>query len=80
MTLRHFSEAFMPLLPGMTTVPLWVIPKPHLDKLQMVIDQSAGEHSPNSYISPDNACIHLDMLHILCTTGLKVWECSPGPI
>ena len=59
----------------MTTVPLWVVPKPHLDKLQMVIDQSAGESSPNSYISPDDACVYLDTLYILCTTLLKVCAC-----
>ncbi|KAF8231658.1 hypothetical protein L208DRAFT_1040160, partial [Tricholoma matsutake] len=34
--LGRFSEAFTLLLPGMTTVLLWVVPKPHSDKLQMV--------------------------------------------
>jgi hypothetical protein len=56
----------------MTTVPLWVVPKPHSDKLRMVVDQSAGDFSPNSYISSDNAHVHLDTLHVLCTALLNV--------
>jgi hypothetical protein len=70
--LGRFSEAFTPLLPGMTTVPLWVVPKPHSDKLRMVVDQSAGNFSPNSYISSDDARVHLDTLHVLCATLLNV--------
>ena len=30
--LNHFSSAFSTLLPGMTSIPLWVVPKPHSDK------------------------------------------------
>ena len=56
----------------MTTIPLWVVPKPHLDKLQMVVDQSAGEFFHNSYILPDDAWVHLDTFHVLCAMLLKV--------
>jgi len=49
----------------MTTIPLWVVPKPHSDKSRLVVDHSAGDYSPNSYISPDDATVHLDTLHLL---------------
>ena len=41
--LGRFSEAFATLSPGMTTIPLWVIPKPHSDKSCLVVDHSAGD-------------------------------------
>lgn len=63
--LSRFSDAFTTLSPGMTTIPLWVVPKPHTDKSRLVVDHSAGEYSPNSYISPDDAGVHLDTLHAL---------------
>jgi len=56
----------------MTTVPLWVVPKPHVDKLHLVLDHSAGKFSPNSYISPDDSGVHLDTLQVLGKALLKV--------
>ena len=49
--LGHFSPSFGPdLLPGMTAIPIGVVPKPHSNKLRLVVDQSSGNHSPNSFI------------------------------
>ena len=70
--LRRFSVAFDTLQPGMTTIPVWVVPKPHSDKLRLVVDHSAGDFSPNSYISSDEAGVHLDTLHVLGKALLKV--------
>ena len=67
-----FSTPFQDLLPGMTTIPLWVVPKPHSDKLRLVVDQSAGEYSPNSFISPGDASVHLDTLHALGAALIRV--------
>jgi hypothetical protein len=51
---RHagrFSGSFgRDLLPGMHASPVHAVPKPHSDKLRMVIDQSAGLFAPNSMI------------------------------
>jgi len=44
--LGHFSEAFSELSSGMTTIPLWVVPKPHSEKSHLLVDHSAGEYSP----------------------------------
>jgi hypothetical protein len=63
--LGRFSVAFDTLLEEMTTIPLWVVPKPHSDKLRLVVDHSAGDFAPNSFISPDDASVHLDTLHAL---------------
>lgn len=63
--LQCFSEPFDSLLLGMTTIPLWVVPKPHSEKLHLVVDQTAGDFSPNSFISLEDACVHLDLLHVL---------------
>jgi hypothetical protein len=70
-----FSNVFGSLLPGMTCIPLWVVPKPHLDKWCLVVDHSAGDFSRNPFISPDDASVHLDMLHILGKALLKVRKC-----
>jgi len=70
--LGRFSTPFQDLLPGMTTIPLWVVPKPHSDKLRLVVDQSAGEYSPNSFISPSDASVHLDTLHALGAALIRV--------
>lgn len=70
--LRRFSEPFDSLLPGMTTIPLWVVPKPHSDKLHLVVDQSAGNFSPNSFISHEDASVHLDSLCALGATLIQV--------
>jgi len=48
---RRLSGSFVrDLLPGMHTSPIHTVPKPHSDKLQMVINQSAGQYAPNSMI------------------------------
>jgi hypothetical protein len=70
--LGRFSCAFDALLPGMTTIPLWVVPKPHSDKLRLVVDHSAGDYSPNSYIPSEEASVHLDTLHALGKALLDV--------
>lgn len=69
--LRRFSPAFDALQPGMTCVPLWVVPKPHSEKLRLVVDHTAGPHSPNSYIPLDGGQVHLDTLHQLGAALLK---------
>jgi len=47
----RFSGSFgQDLLPGMHTSPIHTVPKPHLDKLQMVINQSTGQYAPNLMI------------------------------
>ena len=70
--LGRFSAAFSTLSPGMTTIPLWVVPKPHSDKFRLVVDHSAGDYAPNSYIAPEDASVHLDTLHVLGKALLNV--------
>ena len=77
--LGRFSPAFDSLQPGMTCVPLWVVPKPHSDNLRLVVDHSAGPFSPNSYIPRDEGCVHLDTLHQLGVALLQVRQrCGPN--
>ena len=70
--LNCFSSAFSTLLPGMMSIPLWVVLKPHSDKWCLVVDHSTGNYSPNSFISPDDTGVHLDTLHVLRKALLKV--------
>ena len=64
--LVRFSPAFGPdLLPGMTSIPIGVVPKPHSDKLCLVVDQSSGDFSPNSLILQEHVAVPLDNLHNL---------------
>ena len=70
--LGRFSCSFSALLPGMTSIPLWVVPKPHSDKLRLVVDHSAGDYAPNSFIPPEEASVHLDTLHVLGNALLGV--------
>jgi hypothetical protein len=56
--LGRFSCAFSTLFPGMTTVPLWVIPKPHSNNLYLVVNHLAGDYAPNSFILPVFTWIH----------------------
>ncbi|KIY53833.1 hypothetical protein FISHEDRAFT_32373, partial [Fistulina hepatica ATCC 64428] len=59
----RFSVPFGPALrPGMYGVPLWAVPKPHSDKLRLVVDHSAGAFSLNSMIPKSERSIHLDGL------------------
>ena len=62
----HFSPAFgKDLLPGMKAVLIGVIPKPHSEKLWLVVDQSSGLFSPNSFIPWEDVAVPLDDLHDL---------------
>jgi hypothetical protein len=64
--LGHFSPAFGPdLLPGMFSIPLGVVPKPHSTKLRLVVDHSAEPFSLNSMIPRDKVAVPLDNLHHL---------------
>jgi hypothetical protein len=47
----RFSKAFPALLPGMHTIPIHAVPKPHSEKFRLVTDFSGGECSRNSTIS-----------------------------
>jgi hypothetical protein len=48
---ERFSNPFGPdLLPGMYSMPIHAVPKPHSTDLRMVTDQSAGQYSLNSMI------------------------------
>lgn len=64
--LGRVSPAFGPdLHPGMTTIPIGIVPKPHSVNLWLVVDHSSGDHSPNSLISRNNVAVPLDNLHDL---------------
>lgn len=64
--LGQFSPAFgSKLLPGMYSMPIWVVPKPHTEKLRMVVDQSAEPYSQNSLIPKTERSVHLDNIHDL---------------
>ena len=66
LALHHFSPTFGPdLLPGVTSIPIGVVPKPHSNKLQLVIDPSTGLHLPNSLIPWAAVSVPLDNLHHL---------------
>ena len=76
--LGQLSPSFGPdLLPGMFSMPLWVVPKPHSNKLRMVVDQSAEPFSQNSLIPADAGSIHLDNLHDLGTILRRVHSQHP---
>jgi hypothetical protein len=47
---RYSESIGKDLLPGMYSMPIHTIPKPHSDKLRLVNDQSAGKFSLNSMI------------------------------
>ena len=49
-----------------------MVPKHHSDKLRLVVDHSAGDYAPNSFIPPEEASVHLDTLHVLGNTLLGV--------
>ncbi len=52
--LGRYSQSFgRDLLPGMYSMPVHVVPKPHSNKLRLVNDQSAGQYSLNSMIRPE---------------------------
>jgi hypothetical protein len=66
----HFSHTFgTDILPGMHLSPLHAVPKPHSTDFRMVINQSAGEYSPNSMIDKN----HLPPYPMDNLTHLGVW-------
>jgi len=64
-SLRRFSPSFgKDLLPGMYSIPIHTVPKPHSDKLRLVVDHTAGDFSLNSMIDRDDIKgLKLDGLH-----------------
>lgn len=51
----QFSESFgTELLPGMYSMPIHAVPKPHSTNLRLVMNHSAGEYSLNSMIKCDD--------------------------
>jgi hypothetical protein len=62
----RYSPPFGPdLLPGMFSMPLFVIPKPHSVKCRVVFDHSAEPHSLNSLIPREKVLVTLDNMHDL---------------
>ena len=62
----RFSPSFgQHLLPGMTAIPISVVPKPHSNKLWLVVDQSSGDFAPNSFIPRQSVAVPLDNLQDL---------------
>ncbi len=52
--LDRYSPSFgSELLPGMYSMPIHVVPKPHSNKLRLINNLSAGPYSLNSMIRPD---------------------------
>ena len=49
----------------MMAVPIDVIPKPHLEKHHLIMDQSLDPYSPNSFILHEDVAVPLDDLHDL---------------
>jgi len=83
----YFSESFgTKLLPGMYSMPIHAVPKPHSDDLRMVTDHSAGPFSLNSMIDheqvtgyPLDNMRHLGemLLHFRASIGdvpLTMWK------
>ncbi|PIL32090.1 hypothetical protein GSI_06795 [Ganoderma sinense ZZ0214-1] len=53
--LDRYSHSFGPdLLPGMYSMPIHVVPKPHSDKLRLINNLSAGKYSLNGMIRPES--------------------------
>lgn len=58
---ERFSRPFGPmLLPGMSSVPIHVVPKPRSAKMRLIVDHSAGEFSLNRMIPKDDGRVVLD--------------------
>ncbi|TFK33545.1 hypothetical protein BDQ12DRAFT_591651, partial [Crucibulum laeve] len=65
-SLEHFLPGFgSELLPGMFSIPIGVVPKPHSAKLRLVVDHSAEPYSLNSMIPHECVSVPLDSLHNL---------------
>ncbi|VDC07992.1 unnamed protein product [Peniophora sp. CBMAI 1063] len=63
-SLDRFSAPFKELLPGMINVPVHVVPK-QSGKLRLVVDHSAGDDSPNSFIPKHDVHVKLDTVRDL---------------
>jgi len=60
---EHFSVSFgLDLLPGMYSMPIGVVPKPHSTDFHLVTDHSAGKFALNNYIIKADSTIRLDSL------------------
>ncbi|KZP19211.1 DNA/RNA polymerase [Athelia psychrophila] len=67
-TKHRFSEAFGPeLLPGMYSIPIGVVPKPHSELFRLVIDPSDGPYALNSIITREKVSVPLDNIRHLGT-------------
>ncbi|KIJ38868.1 hypothetical protein M422DRAFT_781282 [Sphaerobolus stellatus SS14] len=76
--LGQYSESFgTELLPGMYSMPIGVVPKPHSDNLRLVNDFSAGEFSLNSMIPKSEATIRLDGIRHLGVALRRVRKAHP---
>jgi hypothetical protein len=62
----------------MYSMPTGVVPKPHSDKLHMVVDQSARPWSQNSLIPKDAGTVHLDNVQDLGRILRRVRARYPG--
>ena len=62
----RFSPSFgQHLLPGMTAILIGIVPKPHSNKLRLVVDQSSRDFAPNSFIPRQSVAVPLDNLQDL---------------
>lgn len=65
-TAGRYSEFFGPeLLPGMYSMPVYTIPKPHSDKLRLINNHSAGPFSLNNMIDKDKVGMRLNNIQDL---------------
>ena len=73
----HFLPAFGPdLLPGMYSMHIGVIPKPHSTDFPLVTDHSAREFTLNNYITKADSTICLDSLQEFSTTLRAAVSCE----
>jgi hypothetical protein len=64
--LEQYSPTFgRQLLPGMYSMPISVVPKPHSDKLRLINNHSAGAYSCNSMIPKHEGTVRLDGMRSL---------------
>ncbi|THH17333.1 hypothetical protein EW146_g3442 [Bondarzewia mesenterica] len=69
--LGRFLAPFKDLLPGMYSMPIHAVPKPHTDSFQMVVDHSVGNYSLNSLIDRDAVGMRLDNVQDLACNLLS---------
>src|SRR6266540_1950424 len=70
----RYSQAVGPtLLPGMYSLPIYAVPKPHSPDLQLVNDHSTGHYSLNSMIDHTQVTGYpLDNLHLFSTMLIRM--------